>query len=222
MRRATLIVDGLWYCLCPSLSQSALRRPFTSFISKPARPTRCPISNAATSVVPATPHHGSVGGNDGAHRAATSEILPEIETGNSVLDEQSSTDAKDAQRDGDKPKFRIRRFKTYGPKLADAPEDICRRSTDDLEDFLKRSTSKNSPKLLTVTAILRVLIGERHVQPQIRHYKALILAHADPRYGSPENVRQLLREMEENGIAADSSTLHAALQVSWFLRFSLH
>jgi pentatricopeptide repeat protein len=57
------------------------------------------------------------------------------------------------------------------------------------------------------------LIRDRHVRPEVRHYRALILANSDAERGSPEVVRQLLSEMEKNGIPADSGTLHAALQV---------
>lgn len=53
----------------------------------------------------------------------------------------------------------------------------------------------------------------RHVRPGVRHYRALILANADPERGSPDVLRGLLKEMEDKGIPADSGTLHAALQV---------
>ena len=62
--------------------------------------------------------------------------------------------------------------------------------------------------------ILRALLRDRQVRPHARHYKALILANSDCVRGNPDLVRGLLQEMEENGIAADSGTLHAAVQVS--------
>lgn len=61
--------------------------------------------------------------------------------------------------------------------------------------------------------ILHVLIGQRHIRPEVRHYRALILANCDPKFGSADQVRALLAEMEPNGIPLDSATLHAALQV---------
>jgi hypothetical protein len=69
------------------------------------------------------------------------------------------------------------------------------------------------PNIRHITQILRLLIRDRHVQPNARHYKALILANTDNERGSPQLVRGLLEEMESNGITADSGTLHGALQV---------
>lgn len=71
----------------------------------------------------------------------------------------------------------------------------------------------NKPNIRHITQILRLLIRDRHVQPNARHYKALILANTDNERGSPQLVRGLLEEMENNGITADSGTLHGALQV---------
>lgn len=70
-----------------------------------------------------------------------------------------------------------------------------------------------SPSILSATQILRCLIRDRHVRPEVRHYRALILANTDAERGSPKVVRKLLSEMEENRIPTDSGTLHAALQV---------
>lgn len=202
MRQATLIVDGLWYCLCPSFHQIAPRQPFASFISKRACQTRHLAANPTPDVVPGPRHFSKVGGRDRTQRKQISESLSGNQNGDSATRERSSTWAKDARQSAD-----------HEPMLADLPMSIRRRSTEDLENFLKREMSENKQRMLTVTAILRVLIGERHIQPKLRHYKALILANTDPRHGWPENIRRLLSEMEENGIAADSSTLHAALQV---------
>lgn len=94
-------------------------------------------------------------------------------------------------------------------------DSITRRTTEELETTLQRLSSKAKPNMQYTMQILRTLIAERNVQPRTRHYRALIQANADPELGSADNVRRLLREMEENAIAADSATLHAALQVGY-------
>ena len=89
---------------------------------------------------------------------------------------------------------------------------VEKKETQDLEKLLQDLTLE-SPSILSATQILRCLIRDRHVVPGLQHYRALILANASALHGSPEAVRGLLDEMEENGIPTDSSTLHAALRV---------
>ncbi|KAJ5215611.1 Pentatricopeptide repeat protein [Penicillium cinerascens] len=83
------------------------------------------------------------------------------------------------------------------------------KSESELETLLQ---SDKSAGFFTTARVLRELIRNRHVEPRARHYKALILANADASCGKPSAVRRLLQEMEDNNIAADSGTLHAALQ----------
>ncbi|KAL1966081.1 hypothetical protein VTN77DRAFT_4829 [Rasamsonia byssochlamydoides] len=210
MRRGTLSVDGLWYCLCPSSCQFSLRQPFPSFISTRAGPTRCRVSNSAPDAVPGLRRYSRVGKSDTTQRRGARERLSRNKTGVSVPSKQSSPRAQDVQQNGDQRRFRIAWYISRAP-IAGWPIDLVQRSTEDLENLLQRKTSE-SPRMLAVSAILRILLKSRHVKPELRHYKAMILANTDPKFGSPENVRLLLNEMEEVGIAADSSTLHAALQ----------
>ncbi|KAL1985054.1 hypothetical protein VTN96DRAFT_8289 [Rasamsonia emersonii] len=213
MRRGNLRVDGLWYCLCPSFCHSSLRQPFPSFVSRRASPTRCRVSNLAPDAAPGIRRYSSAGGSDTAQTERASEELSKNHARESVSSAQSPTSAEEVQQQqDDQPKIRITRYFARDPALVRVPQSISQKSTEDLENYLNQVTSEKSPKMLTVTAVLRALIAERHIEPKVRHYRALILANTDPRYGSPENVRWLLQEMEENGIAADSSTLHAALQ----------
>lgn len=213
MRRGNLRVDGLWYCLCPLFSPSLLRQPFPSFVSRRASPTRCRLSNPAPDAVPGIRRYSNAEGSDTAQTGRASERFSKNHARESVSSGESSTSAEDIQQQGDQPKIRITRYFARDPALVRVPQSISQKSTEELENYLNQVISEKSPKMLTVTAVLRALIAERHIEPKVRHYKALILANTDPRYGSPENIRWLLHEMEENGIAADSSTLHAALQV---------
>lgn len=93
------------------------------------------------------------------------------------------------------------------------------KSESELEALLQRDKPLS---LLETMHVLQTLIRDRHVEPRARHYKALIQANTSIAHGRPHAVRQLLEEMEDNNIAADSGTLHAALQVrdrSWKAKF---
>jgi hypothetical protein len=76
-----------------------------------------------------------------------------------------------------------------------------------------QDTAKKSPSVYSAMQKLQHLIQDRKIEPSARHYKWLIQCHSDPQHGSPNLVRQLLLEMEQNDIPLDSGTLHAALQV---------
>lgn len=83
-----------------------------------------------------------------------------------------------------------------------------------LEERLEEESSRRLTEIPRITSILRQIFHSGHISPSSQHYKALILANIDRKRGSSEHVRDLLREMEANGITADSATLHAALEVS--------
>ncbi|KAI9042883.1 pentatricopeptide repeat protein [Aspergillus affinis] len=125
---------------------------------------------------------------------------------------------KPEENENDTPRSRkrasrqSRRPNTRAPGLSQVPDTLKRKPTARLEAQLQELTAKR-PKVVGAVQILRALIRDRHVRPDTRHYKALILANTDSERGSPENVRDLLSEMEANKITADSGTLHAALQV---------
>ncbi|CAG8951991.1 hypothetical protein HYFRA_00000726 [Hymenoscyphus fraxineus] len=61
--------------------------------------------------------------------------------------------------------------------------------------------------------IVEHLIAVRGEQPTALHYEALIYANADAEQGSVEAVKDLLREMNEEGIGRNSSVYHSVLQV---------
>lgn len=60
---------------------------------------------------------------------------------------------------------------------------------------------------------MKYLICERGEKPALIHYDALIRANADAEFGSAEVVKDLLIEMKEERIAADSGLYHGVLQV---------
>lgn len=60
--------------------------------------------------------------------------------------------------------------------------------------------------------LLEYLIVERLRRPNIAHYEALILLNASPEYGSADNVRNLLKEMENAGMEANANIYTAILR----------
>ncbi|KAJ5732109.1 hypothetical protein N7493_003590 [Penicillium malachiteum] len=103
-----------------------------------------------------------------------------------------------------KRRYGIRKYRTV-------PESYAKKSDAMLESMLRNVTAKE-PNIRSATQVLRSLIWDRKTPPHTRHYQALLLTNCDPWMGSPNIVRNLLQEMEDHNITADSGTLHAALK----------
>lgn len=174
MRLSPPVVDGLWYCLCPSYRPLQLHRSIRPF--KAARETsrRCLTSPSTT--------------------ASTRVPLGE---------RQKHENSYSAQNDSSHPnQLPSRKF-----------TDLQSQSIGDLEAQLEQSTSRGRIDVSRTVAILKELLQRHRVTPTTRHYKAYLLTNTDRQHGSAKNVQSLLQEMAEQGITADSATLHAALEV---------
>lgn len=92
------------------------------------------------------------------------------------------------------------------PELTDLPieqlHDRLRWSPHEAEDAYKKTTS-----------LVHYLITERGEKPSLIHYNALISINADAQLGSAAVVEELLAEMKEQQINADSGLYHNVLQV---------
>ncbi|KAJ5324939.1 hypothetical protein N7476_003539 [Penicillium atrosanguineum] len=248
MSRQALVLDGLWYSLCPSFSQPTLRRsapllrprqryskarsPPTIRLSAPTpTPTLTPRRHYSSHARPSEEKHigNSTPVSENPRDASTqcpnprlpSNIHHDITTvsidelnkpyftdeGNSVTEsyEDDSSQRSDpgiSSNDPPKPKQRSRPLrKEYG--------QLWKKSQSDLEAILQ---GEENPGFVGTIEVLRSLIRDRHVEPRARHYKAMIQANTDNTLGNVNSVHHLLQEMEDNDIAADSGTLHAALQ----------
>jgi hypothetical protein len=73
--------------------------------------------------------------------------------------------------------------------------------------------SQNFPFPRPMERILKILIEERKVKPTSSHYEGLILSQGHPEHGSIENVKTLLRELEEENMALGLPVLLATLTV---------
>ncbi|KAF7587238.1 hypothetical protein BBP40_007525 [Aspergillus hancockii] len=211
MPRQALILDALWYCLCPSFSLNTLKRPaipiirgkrafkpsqFPAILAGPVSASRKCFSSTSTRRVDG---HSSQPGNE-AHGVGHNEFLvdqtaPDQLNENQNLEQDADSGAEYAHK-----------------RMPGAPKHLKEKSTSYLEQKLEELTT-TAPKILSTSQILRILIRDRRIRPEVRHYRALIRANADTERGSPDVVRQILAEMEASGITLDSATLHTALQV---------
>lgn len=210
MSRRALVLDGLWYTLCPSFNRVP-RNP-ASFLGAEKRSTKlCPSrANGIAATLPR--HYNSDARRIHNEEASKNDSTPIRSHDTPPLPSESRTTpeipkhnvwSKDAE---DENTLNLQRRQPRVPRSLEAL------SNSQLETMLRNVTTK-APNIRSTTQVLRTLIRDRRVRPTARHYKALILAHSDGERGSPEVVRELLEEMEKSGITADSGTLHAALQV---------
>jgi hypothetical protein len=219
MSRRVLILDGLWYSLCPSFSPLALTRANPLLKQRKSSSRPCP----AALRIAAPPRHRCYSNNTSKTGARTqAEDAPrrgDINGASSPFNESTSFSGErwDNEYDSidpenhDEEALTPRRKKVIN-RWPGVPKYAAEKSNDSLETLLQTEMAKR-PNITSATHILRTLIRDRGVKPSARHYKALIMANSDALHGSPVFVRNLLEEMESQGIAADSGTLHAALQV---------
>jgi hypothetical protein len=220
MSRRVLVLDGLWYSLCPSFSPSVLTRP--NPLLKQGKPSSRSGLSPALRIAP-PPRHRCYSSNarktdtraqfeNKSIHEVTNETSPPFSRSISLSNElwEDQYDRFDLESHHDEASSPKR--KNTINQLPNVPKHAAEKSNDSLETLLQTEMARK-PNITSATNILRLLIQDRGVKPSARHYKALILANSDALHGSPEFVRSLLEEMEEQGIAADSGTLHAALQV---------
>ncbi|KAJ5907716.1 hypothetical protein N7495_000398 [Penicillium taxi] len=221
MSRRTLVLDGLWYTLCPSFSPSTLSRPPISLKSTRQNRKLCLFPGIATAtrkcystntsgtgrVITPGDHLQSTNSHNGKPASTESEYIPDEHPENLLRHTSDRTTSTPPEAS---IFFKMR---THNNSERKVPVHDTRRfyeyPSSDLEHMLR-----NKPGALYRTmSILRALIEDHHIQPQAFHYKSLILANSDSIKGSPEMVRALLQEMEEEKITVDSGILHVVLQV---------
>ena len=212
MSRRALVLDGLWYSLCPSFTALSVSRS-TAFPKAKARSQRLyPVPSISSPSSGSRRCYNTSGGD--------SYKVPYNATYHNdrgEAREPRESEYRDAHLSPD-PTYRppTRRKSPLYTRTHKVQDDLLGKTNEGLESRLQYAMD-NKPNIRHITQILRLLIRDRHVQPNARHYKALILANTDNERGSPQLVRGLLEEMENNGITADSGTLHGALQVGFLV-----
>lgn len=197
MSRKRFKPDQLWHYLCPALSIP--RRHIVTF---PATRRR----GASSTPLPAIsrclrrPYSSTSAQRSHDQSQQTQEQIYSDGEAEELSDNNEYSEAWDEDH-------------LLGPKKRQrSPKNIETSSSGRLENLLAKK-AEQTPNIINATQILRVLIRDRGIRPETRHYKALIQCHTDPRFGSPFMVQKLLAEMEENDVPIDAGTLHAALQV---------
>lgn len=222
MPQKTLILDGLWYSLCPSFNLASLTRPRFPFHAGKRASNRhtlpavrngsitlrskCRYSTARETGEDSRIRNPPIDGNEPTEPQLYQQVQPDKHPDRPQDGTPTPLDIREQSRTRER---RTRRSGTHEPPRVPS---YSAKPTAFLEWKLQRLAAK-MPSVVRAMNILRVLVGERHIRPDVRHYRALILANSDPEHGSADQVRTLLAEMEPNGIPVDSGTLHAALQV---------
>lgn len=224
MSRRTLVLDGLWYSLCPSFTPRSLNGP-SSFLRTKQHSSGV-FAPTVTYPAGSSSRRCYTGDHSGSHPTANSypPNSPDVTSRSAASNESiansetslkedfehypSTTDMLDDRRE--KELQRLYKEAMRNPATLGLYESL---PTSFLERKLQEDMARN-PKISDAERFFQVLIRDRKVQPTARHYKALILANSDYKFGSSLAVQRLLDEMDLNNIAMDSGTLHAALQVS--------
>ncbi|CAG8011252.1 unnamed protein product [Penicillium olsonii] len=202
MSPRALVLDGLWYSLCPSFTALSVGR--SAYPKPKGRFSRKPLPSIATASSPARRCYSTTDDTPGPQHSITDASRSETLHSGRYHDE--------AHAHWSRQRTNTRSTRKPLSRTHNVQEDLLKLKNDALEARLQYVMDKK-PNIRHITQILRLLIRDRHVQPNARHYKALILANTDNERGSPQLVRGLLDEMESSGITADSGTLHGALQV---------
>ena len=69
------------------------------------------------------------------------------------------------------------------------------------------------PNAKATNKLLRKIILDEHVRPEVSHYEALVLSNCDPKNGSVDMIEAVLQEMEEQEIEVGSAIYTACLKV---------
>lgn len=195
-------VDGLWLCLCPSFGRLVTERlssglPRTKGANAHAKPFKRALSTAAAG--PRSTRNAERSDTTAAGATDRSR-RPKWWRHQQISDKDNPKHPDQLHSSRWRTEFRI------------TAQFMHNKSNADLEQQLQKVVGKR-PNYVNALIIVRTLIEQRGVQPATRHYKALMLANSEPLRGSALQVRDLLKEMDEHGIVADSGILHAVLKV---------
>ncbi|KAJ5702960.1 hypothetical protein N7488_010508 [Penicillium malachiteum] len=220
MSPQAFVLDSLWIALCPSFKQLALSQPRQRISKQCSLPTtgtaptlhrRCYSSYLkrvikAHNPKPREQEHERADTKNQHDETTTVDHTSEPESTSSPDHVQSRNEAEESYifNGSRRRRHGIRKYRTV-------PESYAKKSDAMLESMLRNVTAKE-PNIRSATQVLRSLIWDRKTPPHTRHYQALLLTNCDPWMGSPNIVRNLLQEMEDHNITADSGTLHAALK----------
>ncbi|KAL4910141.1 hypothetical protein BDW74DRAFT_144508, partial [Aspergillus multicolor] len=202
MSRKRLNTVQLQHYLCPALRTNTSKRLISTLPS--ARRPQCP-SRVPLHTIPRCLQE---------RNSTTSAIHPEKRTeGDGVAHGAPKRESAKVRRQ--KRKERGGKVVYKGTRAEfrptpEAPDSMKVLPLNEVEDKLTRLV-EDGARLQNVMQPLYVLVRDREIKPDVRHYRAIIQSNTDPEHGSSETVRALLAEMEEHNVPLDASPLRAAL-----------
>lgn len=218
MSRRALVLDGLWYSLCPSFVPRALSRPLP--LQQTKKRSSRPFAPASTCTAGSSPRRYYTNENKASHKTTgyISSHTPEASpTHDESLAETESLPTDDLEHYPSTTDMLDDRREKELQLLYNMAKNPRAHELDYIPtSFLERKLQEDmaiKPKIKDAERVFRALMRDRQIRPTARHYKELILANCDWQFGSSLAVQRLLDEMDLNNIAMDSGTLHAALQV---------
>jgi hypothetical protein len=192
MSRRALVLDGLWFSLCPSFTTASRSTTFHKH-SRSLRISRSPPISIVNST--SRRYYSNTFGenpNPTQYPDISNPQIPRNLNSNENSEQDAASPSQKTRREHMRPR------KSWHPRSYHKVQDDLLKKPDSALEALLQYMADKQPNLRHTTQVLRLLI----------------LANTDCERGSPAIVRGLLEEMEENGITADSGTLHGALQVS--------
>lgn len=187
MSNPRLVLDGLWHCLCPSLAAHSLAR---------AGLTRLQLSRRSAS----SSSHG--------RRVLPSRKPSRLGGQPAVCIRRQPFSQQQQVRYDANAQIRPRRV---GSRKQPDETPLSDLSTEEIYEKTQLLASRGQYD--NVQTHVHYLVRERHEEPNIRLYSALILANVDPLNGSVEALVALLDEMETERTTPDSRTYHNILKV---------
>lgn len=113
--------------------------------------------------------------------------------------------------------FNPKSYATYSYDQLRLPHDedfwktLPEKSTEQLYEDLLSQASRGY--IEDVERLVKYLIGERGQQPNLRLYRALILANINPPHGSAESVISILQELAAEGLEPDAGICYSVIKV---------
>ncbi|KAK5007589.1 hypothetical protein LTR28_005103, partial [Elasticomyces elasticus] len=212
MRTVKLINDGLWHCLCPTFSNSALgapvyfAQPRVTAIRKCFSSRRCASNN--------TQHvRNFSGGVQPTQEHVNLQHASSIQNLSSQSDQSVLLDPWDLN-DGSSSLTPSSRDASAKPRLPQARQNLVIEieSTPFLYDKLRVAASYG--RVQEVERIVQYLVKERREEPNLRLYSALILENVHYEDGAAWRVTNLLEEMKQKGLRLDGGICHNVLKLT--------
>ncbi|KAK6827690.1 hypothetical protein PG987_011031 [Apiospora arundinis] len=213
-----IAIDGLWRCLCPSVDAKALSRALQQPFVLPKRtPTFLDLVPHAYAGPACTRNYST--GESPLSRRRPYQHRPRRHPKPSDDDLVRQPNKRQTAAQWAYERY----FMRMAQRLPDVPPSLLagRPPSDTDLDLIDTSTLLVALQELlpaqwqyhTIVAIVEHLVAKRGMKPDAFLYECLIKVNVDPKYGSAQVVKTLLKEMETTGCLPTSAIYHGVLEV---------